>query len=123
MAGKKAGICLEKLYANMEDIQLPFYLYLFAEDQIHNGKILDVHAHINASWIFLSEREKNKDELALIDEKYAGSEEKMWDMLESVRENSMDIVLNFILNHMAKEKIWKCKEGTYCGYCPYAEYC
>ena len=119
---KKADICLEKLYANMEDIQLPFYLYLFAEDQIRSRKILDVHAHINASWIFLSER-KVECELPLIDKKYAGSEEKMWNMLENVRENSMDIVLNFILNHMAKEKIWKCKEGTYCGYCPYAEYC
>ena len=67
----------------------------------------------------LSER-KVECELPLIDKKYAGSEEKMWNMLENVRENSMDIVLNFILNHMAKEKIWKCKEDVSFQFCDFS---
>ena len=70
----------------------------------------------------MSEREQ-KCEMSLIDEAYAGSEENMWDMLYKVRTEYMDIVLNFILNHMANEKVWKCKEGKYCGYCPFAAYC
>lgn len=119
---EKANICLEKLYAHMEDIQLPLYLYLFAKDQIHSKKILDEQAKINASWIFFSER-KDSCELMLIDKKYAGSEENMWEMLYKVREDYMETVLHFILNHMAKEKEWKCKEGKYCTYCPFAEYC
>lgn len=119
---KKANLCLEKLSANMEDIQLPFYLYLFAKDQIHTKNALPEDARINASWIFLSER-KDTCELALVDKSYAGDEEKMWDMLFNVREKYMDIVLDFLLNHMTMEKVWKCKEGKYCGYCPYAEYC
>lgn len=119
---KKACECFEKLAAHMEDIQLPFYLYLFAQEAVYDKKIIAENAHINASWIFLSERDE-KCELALIDEEYAGSEEKMWDMLHSVREKYMDIVLNFIFNHMAKEKEWKCKEGMYCGHCPFAAYC
>lgn len=119
---EKANSCLEKLYTNMEDIQLSLYLYLFAKDQIHSKKILDEDAHINAAWIFLSERE-GPCELPLIDEKYAGSEEEMWNMLRNVREKYMEIVLEFILNHMAKQEEWKCKEGTYCAHCPYSEYC
>jgi hypothetical protein len=108
---------------NMEDIQLPFYLYLFAKDKnLHEEHGIAENARINASWIFLSEREKGC-EMALIDEEYAGSEENMWDMLYNVREKYMDIVFDFILNHMAKEKVWKCKEGRYCGYCPFVEYC
>ncbi len=120
---EKADTCLEKLAMNMEDIQLPFYLYLFAKDKnLHEEHGIAENARINASWIFLSEREKGC-EMALIDEEYAGSEENMWDMLYNVREKYMDIVFDFILNHMAKEKVWKCKEGRYCGYCPFVEYC
>lgn len=120
---EKASVCLEKLAMNMEDIQLPFYLYLFAKDKtfLEENSIAE-NAAINASWIFLSEREQ-KCEMSLIDEAYAGSEENMWDMLYKVRTEYMDIVLNFILNHMANEKVWKCKEGKYCGYCPFAAYC
>lgn len=120
---ENAAACFEKLAMHMEDIQLPFYLYLFAKDKkflAHNN--IAENAPLNASWIFLSEREKNC-EMALIDEAYAGSEEKMWDMLYKVREEYMDIVLDFILNHMAKEKEWMYKEGKYCGYCPFAAYC
>lgn len=119
---EKAALCLEKLYSHAEDIQLPFYLYLYAQDQIRSKKLLPENACINASWIFLSEREK-PCELQLIDEKFAGDEENMWKMLYAVREKHMQTVLDFILNHMAKEKEWKCKEGKYCSYCPFAEYC
>lgn len=118
---EKAEVCFEKLTAHLEDIQLPFYLYLFAKDktfQEQNG----ITEKINASWIFLSERETTC-EVALIDEKYAGSEDAMWEMLSAVRKTNMDIVLNFIFNHMAKEKEWKYKEGKYCGFCPFAAYC
>lgn len=120
----KGGDSFEKLAAHLEDIQLPFYLYLFARDNNfqEQNKIAE-NAHVNASWIFLSEREQEKCAMALIDEEYAGSEEEMWDMLYKVRENYMDIVLNFIFNHMTKEENWKCKEGKYCTFCPFAEYC
>lgn len=120
----KAHVCFEKLAMQMEDIQLPFYLYLFAQDNNfqEQNKIAE-NAHVNASWIFLSERDQEKYVQALIDEKYAGSEEAMWDMLYNVRGNYMDIVLNFIFNHMIKEKEWKCKEGKYCSFCPFSEYC
>lgn len=120
----KADECFEKLAMHMEDIQLPFYLYLFAKDSMfrtqHN---IAENAHINAAWIFLSSREDEDFQVALIDEKYAGSEEAMWDMLYTVRENNMDVVLNFIFNHMVKQNEWKCKEGKYCGFCPFADYC
>lgn len=120
----KADGCFEKLAMHMEDIQLPFYLYLFARDSVfRNQHNIAENAHINAAWIFLSGREDEDFQVALIDENYAGSEEAMWDMLYAVRENSMDIVLNFIFSHMVKQKEWKCKEGKYCGFCPFADYC
>lgn len=118
---EKAERCFEELAAELSDIQLPFYLYLFARDFIDKQNRVDGNANINASWIFLSER-KEPCELALVSENVK-SGRTTWEILKDMREKHMDTILHFILNHMAKEKEWKCKEGKYCGYCPFAEYC
>lgn len=119
---EKAAACFDVLAEKVQDIQLPYYLYLFARDFLPQEGHLTRETKINASWIFLSE-EKSPCEVALADEKFAGGEKNMWDLLYAVRETHMETVLNFILNHMAKEKIWQCRENKYCSSCPYAEYC
>lgn len=118
---EKAERCFEELAAELSDIQLPFYLYLFARDFIDKQNRVDGNANINASWIFLSER-KEPCELALVSENVK-SGRTAWEILKDMREKHMDTILHFILNHMVKEEKWKCKEGKYCGYCPFAEYC
>lgn len=117
----KSRLYFEKLAEQLPDIQLPFYLYLFAKDYARSGNVVDEKTKINASWIFLSERKGNM-EVFLVDEKYAKGGD-MWEMLYEIREKRVETVLDFLLNFMAREKEWKCKEGKYCSYCPYAEYC
>lgn len=120
--GEKARQYFEVLAEQVQDIQLPYYLYLFARDFPQQEKPLTEKTKINASWIFLSER-NNPCEVALVDEKLAGDEKNMWEMLYAIREEYMDTVLHFVLNHMANEKVWPCRDNKYCSSCSYAEYC
>lgn len=119
---QRAREALETLAEEMPDIQLPLYLYLFAKSFAAQGSKVTEQTKINASWIFLAERGK-EGELALVDEKLAGSEDGVWDMAFAIREKYMEIVLQFILNYMAEEKEWHCRENKYCPDCPYRDFC
>lgn len=119
---RRAREALEVLAEEMPDIQLPLYLYLFAKSFAAQGNRVTKKTKINASWIFLAERGK-EDEFALVDAKLAKSEDGVWDMACAIRDNYMEIVLHFILNYMACEKEWPCRENKYCPDCPYREFC
>ena len=104
-ASKEAYSLLEELSLYINKIQLPYYLYLF-------GKKLEEKEqdfNLNASWIFLKERKEEKEVPLLSIKKQKKKEEeqdieKIWEQLKEIRENSMQVILEFLLNHIFHAK-------------------
>ncbi len=122
-ASKEAYSLLEELSLYINKIQLPYYLYLFGKKLAEKEKDFK----LNASWIFLKERKEEKEVPLLYIKKQKKEEEqdieKVWEQLKEIRENSMQVILDFLLNHIVHAKEWKCFEGKQCTFCPYKDYC
>lgn len=128
-ASEEAYQLLQELALLIDDIQLPYYLYLFGKNLTQDLKNEDVK--LNASWVFIKERKEEK-EVSLLDvkkekkktkEENEQNPEDIWEQLKEIRVNSMQVILDFLLNHIVHAKEWKCFEGKYCSYCPYKDYC
>ncbi len=128
-ASEEAYQLLQELALLIDDIQLPYYLYLFGKNITQDLKNEDVK--LNASWVFLKERKEEK-EVSLLDvkkgkkktkEENEQNPEDIWEQLKEIRVNSMQVILDFLLNHIVHAKEWKCFEGQHCIYCPYKDYC
>lgn len=127
-------ILLKEIAKAIPNIQLPFYLYLYAQNF--------PSAMCNASWIFLGEEEP---EVSLVniaenntlkkkkENKYTkpcqdledtnDNKLESWALLKLIKEKRMPSLLSFVLTHLLESTDFKPCEGKTCLYCSHKNYC
>lgn len=109
-----------KLADHVNDVQLPFYLYLAyfgqaspARDGLTGG-LGDLSAVCNAGWVSL--REKGN-------EIFIFSEEFSRESRVEIIEDKISLLLEYLLRHLAAAESFFARPGRSCEYCEYRDIC
>ncbi len=104
----------------MDDVQLPMYLYLASFGRMEREKGL-VHAGFadasnvcNAGWVSLRQSGK---EIFMLPEDMPESDKR------DIIENKTELVLDYLLGHMAASKTFFTRPSRLCDYCDFREIC